>query len=351
MAQRTSLTSRSSASFSKRRLIAGGRYSIEFAVGVALDKYLMHLPLERQVKQMALAGLNVTSQTLWDQLWTVASYLKPCWEALWTYQLQSPVIGVDETRWRLLDKRGHAKPQIIAVTSESAVCYAFEYNKTAETLDRLLGDFSGWLIVDGISIYPAVRDIREAGYGNGSRDGPPFRIANCWAHFRRYLVKASKDFRQAERMVELIAMLYRVVDGARDERVTAGERRQWVEALLGEMRRWMHTTKTVPDSSLHKAIAYGSKYWKGLTRFVDHPEVWLDNNASERALRRPVLGRKNHYGSKSERGMLAAAVFYSLIETCQIIGVHPAEYLREAIRRAKEKPGTAYLPHEMLTPN
>lgn len=333
---------------SEDRLKEGGRYSIDFAIGIIVDKYLMHLPLERQIKKMGLAGLKVTSQTLWDQLWVAVNYLKPSWEALWKYQLQSTVLGADETRWRLLNKKGFAKPQIITLTSENAVYYAFEHNKTAETIDALLGDFNGWLIVDGINLYPAVRARRLAGYTNGTRAGPPFEIANCWFHARRYFVKAAKDFGQAERMLDLIAMLFRVVEGARDERVLADERRQWVEAILGEMQAWMRTITLVPDSSLAKAIGYLRNYWTGLTRFVDNPEIWLDNNASERALRGPVLGRKNHYGSKSERGMLAAAIFYSLIETCQLIGVDPAEYLREAIRRAKAKPASAFLPHEML---
>ncbi len=61
------------------------------------------------------------------------------------------------------------------------------------------------------------------------------------------------------------------------------------------------------------------------------PEVWLDINVSERALRASILRRKKHYGSKSKRGMKAAAVFYSLVETCQLIAVNPRVYLREAL--------------------
>src|SRR5512144_924675 len=49
-----------------RRLIEGGRYSVSFAISVAVDKYLDHMPLERQVRAMARAGLVVDSQTLFD---------------------------------------------------------------------------------------------------------------------------------------------------------------------------------------------------------------------------------------------------------------------------------------------
>ena len=64
------------------KLIAGGRYSPEFAVHVAVQKYSDHLPLERQVEIMARHGLEATSQTLWDQLAAAAAVLRPSYEAL-----------------------------------------------------------------------------------------------------------------------------------------------------------------------------------------------------------------------------------------------------------------------------
>ena len=57
------------------KLIPGGRYSIDFAVSVAIAKYTDHLPLERQVRIMKRQGLVVDSQTLWDQLNAVARHL------------------------------------------------------------------------------------------------------------------------------------------------------------------------------------------------------------------------------------------------------------------------------------
>ena len=114
------------------------------------------------------------------------------------------------------------------------------------------------------------------------------------------------------------------------------------------MKKWKLEARPPPGSSLEKAIGYLDNHWKGLTHFVENPEVWLDNNATERALRAPILGRKNHYGSKSKRGMKAAAIFYSLIETCRVLDVNPREYLRAALRHLKKRPGTVFLPHQML---
>lgn len=67
---------------------------------------------------------------------------------------------------------------------------------------------------------------------------------------------------------------------------------------------------------------------------------------SERALRGAVLGRKNHYGSRSERGTEVAALFYSLIESAKLTGVEPDSYLRQAAHAAVRQLPVP-LPHEV----
>src|SRR5918994_7985268 len=90
------------------------------------------------------------------------------------------------------------------------------------------------------------------------------------------------------------------------------------------------------------------KRWAGLTRFVEDPRVPLDNNAAERALRGPVVGRKNHYGSRSLRGTQVAALFYSLCETAKLAGVDPHAYLRCALSAAIAQPGVVTYPEDLL---
>jgi len=84
--------------------------------------------------------------------------------------------------------------------------------------------------------------------------------------------------------------------------------------------------------------------WHGLTVFLGNPWVPLDNNLVERQIRPLVVGRKNHYGSKSKRGTEVAAIFYSLIETAQLRGEDPAVYLQRAAVGAIATPGTVTLP-------
>ena len=149
-------------------------------------------------------------------------------------------------------------------------------------------------------------------------------------------------------MVPLVGKLYRIVHVAEEHKLPDRERNYWVDGALAIIRNWLLTTRPTSGTSLEQAIRYMDKYGKGLTVFREKREVWLDNNATERALRGPILGRKNHYGSKSIQGMKAAAIFYSLIETCELIGVNPKAYLSEALRRLKKDRKKVFLPHEML---
>jgi transposase len=75
----------------------------------------------------------------------------------------------------------------------------------------------------------------------------------------------------------------------------------------------------------------------------------LDNNHTERGLRGIVLGRKNHYGSRSQRGTELAALFYSLIESAKLCGVDPKAYLLTGARAALADRTAVTLPHALLS--
>ena len=64
----------------------------------------------------------------------------------------------------------------------------------------------------------------------------------------------------------------------------------------------------------------------------------------ERGLRGLVVGRKNHYGSKSERGTQVAALLYTVVETALKNGHDPRDFLLRATTHALQNPGAALLP-------
>jgi transposase len=87
--------------------------------------------------------------------------------------------------------------------------------------------------------------------------------------------------------------------------------------------------------------------WEGLSRFLEDPRIPLDNNVAGRALRGVVVGRKNHYGSRSKRGTEVAALFYTLFATAKLSRVDPRSYVTQAATRAIRDPGAVTLPSDI----
>lgn len=307
----------------------GRRYSIDFAAEVAVGKYLDHLPLERQAKMMKREGLIVDSQTLWDQLEGLARVLGPTAEANRQRVLASPIIGADETGWRLLAGRppdkGSKQWWSWAMASPEAVTYQILDNRSKSAAKEVLSGYKGIVMTDGYGVYAGV-----------AKDAPELKLAHCWAHVRRKFVEAN-DITPGVGLeaIELIGQLYAVereAKGSPEERKAL--RQEKSRPILDQLRTLAFDHHGLPGSKITKAFRYMLSLWTGLTVFLDNPDVPLDNNATERALRGTVVGRKNHYGSKSKRGTEVTTLFYSLLETAKLVGADPRRYLIEATRTA-----------------
>ncbi len=329
------------------KLVAGGRYSIDFAVDVAIAKFADHLPLERQVRQMARDDLDMDSSTLWEQTWFLSRHLLPTYEANHAHVLSADVIAVDETWWRLMNKGGSKRWWVWSVAREDAVSYRLLSSRSTAAARTVLDDYTGVAICDGYKVYDVL--ARE-------REGSDLTLAHCWAHVRRKFVEAEPHYPEAGAMIDWIAQLYAIE--AETKRASPEERLATLAALrakqskpvLDEIRTWLMTQRALPRSALGKAIAYTGSLWPGLVRFLADPKIPLDTNSVERALRGVAVGRKNHYGSRSERGTQTAALFYSLIESAKLCRVEPRAYLREATLRAVRDPGAVTLARDVKSP-
>ena len=143
-------------------------------------------------------------------------------------------------------------------------------------------------------------------------------------------------------MLEFIGRLYAIDREAQSEEERAELRRTKSTEVLTEMKAWLGETTPIMATDFGKAIRYTVNAWPALRAFVDDPKIWLDNNPTERGLRGPVVGRRNHFGSKSERGTQVASILYSLIESAKGRGVDPAKYLAAAVAEARR--GAVLLP-------
>jgi transposase len=321
------------------KLFEGARYSIDFAIEVAVDKYLDHQPLERQVRTMRREGLVVESQTLWDQLERLARPLAPGYEALVQYVLSRGVIGADETRWPLLGKNEASRWHAWSVVAPDAVAYRILEGRSTEEAKQVLGGYRGVVVCDGYAVYRSLAKTEG------------FALAHCWSHVRREFLAAEASYpAEAKSVLDMIRGLYAIEAackaGPEGDEERLARRQEESAPLVERIRDFATRTSVVPGSSLDKAIQYMVGMWSGLTRFLSDPRIPIDNNHTERAERGVVVGRKNHYGSRSRRGTEVAALFYSFIESAKLCGLDPKSYLRTAVLAAL-RGERILLPHEV----
>ena len=323
------------------KLMPGGRYSVEFAVHTVIEKFCDHQPLTRQSRRMGRQQLLVTPQTLWDQHAALARHLEPTWRKLWELALLEEILHVDETGWRMMGSKSKPRWTLFGLAAPHLAVYHLSSSKSAQAARDILSGFTGTLVVDGYKVYPIVADLE------GTID-----IAHCWAHADRKFKDAKDPPDRVATMRGLIAQLYKIerkVAGpfAGDE--AAQEKRQALRAsksapLIEQIRETAFSFGGLRRGDFGKALKYLLAHWDGLTQFLKNPRIPLDNNAAERVLRGPVVGRKNFYGNRSKRGAKTAAILYSLIETAKLNGENPTAYLHSAAQAAIRRPGTATLP-------
>jgi transposase len=317
------------------RATPGGRYSLDFAVKVAIDKYLDHIPLARQERILKRHGLVVTSQTLWDQLNVLGRRLESASRALLARLLAEPVVGLDQTGWPRLDGTGETPWQMWCLTAPRAVVHRIREDKSAETFKALMDGYSGVVVCDALKTHEA-----------GARGNDAIALAGCWAHVFRKFEEAAPDHPEANLAMKWIGELYAIDERAGDDLAKKAELRRSESAeIVATMKTWLWNQAVLKTLSIGNAAAYVIANWDRLTRFLGDARIPLDNNATERGIRGPVVGRKNHYGSKSKRGTEIAAIFYTLLETAKLCGVDPARYLREAALAAAR--GEVILPADL----
>jgi transposase len=233
---------------------------------------------------MRRQGLEIDTQTLWDQLFALSAHLKPAYQALHEHVLSHPVVGADETTWRLMGQKAVTNTkrwQVWALSAPDAVLYQLHPSRGADAAAQLLKDFEGTVMCDGYSVYQALQ-----------KRGLDFQLAHCWGHARRKFVEIEDSVpKQSEEVLGLIAQLYRIEEEIKgkppDVRLCA--RQQRAGPVVQQIHRWALAQRALPQSPLGKAIAYLGKHWDGLRVFLSDPNVPLDNNQTERALRGVVV--------------------------------------------------------------
>ena len=273
------------------RATPGSRYSLAFAIHIAIAKYLDHIPLARQERIMRRCGLEITTQTLWDLLNGLGSCLEKTNDALLKRALDHDIIGLDQTGWKRLERKG--KPwQMWCVTAPDIVVHRIREDKSAKSFVAFVGDFEGTIVCDAASTHDAGVDDAARPIAEGGRDNKAIVLAGCWAHVFRRFKEAAPDHAEANFMMEWIQKLYAIDARATDLEMKAQLRRTESKEVLETMRAWLWAQAPLESLSIGKAARYTVNNWERLTRFIDDPRIPLDSSARMKRKNLPRDGRR-----------------------------------------------------------
>lgn len=315
-------------------VIGGNHVGADMLAQIVIDKYRYHLPEYRQVKRYADLGIKLPASTINDWIHAVASKLDPLYEALRHDILEGDYLQIDEVPWRIADKSGKSRRgyawQFLDNRPQSHGLYFLYMNGSrAGTIPRAeLLNFHGAIQTDGYGVY----DYFE--YQDN------VTLLGCMAHVRRKFTDAQNTHPQlAAQAVKWIEVLYKLeanlkAEGADFERI-ATERQTKAIPIMDAMEKWMQNvhTQCTPSDSMGKAIDYAYKLWPRLKRYALDGRYHIDNNPVERSQRPSVIGRKNYLFSKNDSGAVDNAIFYSLIESCDLVGLEPLKWLTDVLTK------------------
>lgn len=327
------------------RVIDKGLLGVGFLAHVIEERFLHHMPYHRQERKYASEGVAVSRAVMCSGVGVVADLLRPI--AQWTLAevLAAPLIFTDDTPVVIAESSmgGRKEGRVwVYCDGEGRCAYDFSPSREAQRPCEMLAQYKGYIHADAYSGYDTLF----------KRDNGPIEVA-CWAHARRYFVKAKvSEPKLASEAIDRIGRIYAVERVAKDTGLDPPERK----ALRGERTRpvleeffdWLVATrpKVLDKSPMAKAIDYSLHLRTALHRFLDDGRLEADNNTAERALRPVAIGRKNWLFFQRETGGERAAVLYTLVRTCHELGINPREYLRDVLLRIGTESDIAKLtPH------
>jgi len=327
-----------------------GRFTAGFLARLLYQKYVLGLPVHRIARALAADGLDVAEGTISGALKAVADLLVPLDDAIGARNAEAVHVHADETSWRVFEqvegKDGHRWWLWVFIAGDTVV-FRMDPTRSTAVLERHFGiDRADGALTEGRRLLLST-DFYTAYQSLARMEGvDPLW---CWAHIRRYFIRAGDAHQQLrywrDQWVARIADLY-LAHKAMAAAEPATEEHAAAQAGFEQALAAIDTARTqTRGPGLHpaakKVLATLDREWEGLARHRDFPGLDLDNNKSERALRTPVVGRKNYYGSHAEWSAHLAARVWTITATAERHHHEPLAYLTGYLSACADAGGKA----------
>jgi transposase len=305
-----------------------------FLAGLGVHHFADHLPYYRLEEILGRSQFVIDRSTQCRWMIRLAKTLTPLVDLMRSLVLESPVVLADETPVKMLVP-GQGKTSttylwaVLGDRQRPFTTFSFTENRSRAGPAEFFADFDGVLVSDAYIGYEIL----------GSTSQGRIRLAGCHAHARRKFEELHA-LGPTERTATALGYFQRLFDIEDELRELSDEERHAQRQLrsrpvLQEFKRWLDDQLETlrPKHDLRGAISYMTSRWECFERFLLSGAIPLDNNASEQAVKNPVMGKKNWLFFGSPAGGQAAAVFYTLTATCRRLQIDPYAYLKDVFER------------------
>jgi transposase len=318
------------------RIKEGSAYSDEMMVDVAMTKYCDIIPIERYSAMAGREGLEgLPPHSLIESTHYLADFVNGAYVGLREEIARAKVLHADETPHRMLEGDKKSSWYLWGFSTPTTSYYECHGTRSGDVASGLLKS-SGceFLVSDVFSGYgKAVKDVNEF---RREQDRPQILSVFCNAHARRKFKEAQDAFpADSQFFIERYQAIYHLEALAKEkppDRAQEIRDKMQIEFEAIKKKCLEELSSYSQKSSMARAMTYFLQNYEGLTRFLEKPELPIDNNPQERLMRNPVIGRKTWYGTHSKRGAKTAAILFSLVESCKLNNINPRKYFAELVK-------------------
>ncbi len=291
-------------------------------------------------------GFKISAGTLADSAKRLLPLFETLYDAILAHQNEEKLRHADETSWRIQSLKevgGSQRAWLWTSVSKDSVLFNIHRWRSSEAAKVLF--------IDSVDCIFLVCD-RHGSYKKMVRDfleelNKKVTLCFCWAHVRRDFIKCAAGDEQLEQWneqwIERIAEMYKLNKQRCDHYVSGNtveferiqiELKKACDALFSKAESEL--SELAEDARERKPLKSLMNHREGLSVFVEHPQVPMDNNIAERALRWLAIARKLSFGSDSEEGARTSAILYTVLGTLAKNGIDVLSWLKGWLRACAE---------------
>lgn len=299
---------------------------------LTVSRFADHLPYYRLEDILGRSGFRIDRSTQWRWMRGLARGVTPLVDLMWDLARQSAVLGMDETPVMELGGPGRTLKGYLWTGIGDAQhpydCFFYTSDRRSTRAEDMLKGYEGYLTADAYVAYERIGKL-----------WPGVVKASCWVHARRKFEACHHlgKTKQTRTALAYFRKLFDIEDRYRQstDDVRLAARLELSQPLVADLYEWLQAERLrgLPKAKLTGAINYMLTRWKSFTRFLESGAVPMDNNAAERALKYPILGRKAWLFFGNQTAGETAAKLFTLTKTCNRHHIDPFAYLQDVYAR------------------